>query len=271
MRNSLIALGLLMAGIFPVSPLLAQTAARPRAGAARTIPDLSSVWEVPYVQTRKDICGEGACTALLGAPPPPRGITLEEPQMLPWAEEKYKVSRECLQNPNANGREEADPWFSACTPNSPVETMFNPFVAVELRQFPHVVLLLLRDDHAVRRIYVDGRGHPAGWKPTWMGHSIGRYDGDTLIVDTIGIKGNRWLDGQGHPHSEALHLVERIRRVDQKSLEYEVTIEDPQAYQNSWRKKIVRELAAPGAQFWDEVNCSELLQMGTHYSAEAKK
>jgi hypothetical protein len=260
-----------MAALFPVSPLPAQTAPRPRQAGAQAIPDLSGIWEAAYVQTRKDICGEAACTALLGAPPPQRGIVLEEPQMLPWAEERYKAAREGIPNPNANGREEADPWFSACTPNSPVETMFDPFAAIELRQFPDVVLLLARDDHAVRRVYVDGRGHPPNWQPTWMGHSIGRYEGDTLIVDTVGFKGNRWLDSQGHPHSEALHLVERFRRVDAKTLEYEVSIEDPVAYKNSWRKKTVRELAAPGAQFWDEVNCSELLQMGTHFSAEAKQ
>jgi len=269
MGNRLIVLTVLMLVMLTFSPLLAQTPSRPPAG-NKAVPDLSGIWEATYAQTRRDICGEAACTALLGAPPPPRGITLEEPQMLPWAEEKYKAAREGLQNPNANGREEADPWFSACVPNSPTETMFDPFAALELRQFPDVVLLLARDDHAVRRIYVDGRGHPPDLRPTWMGHSIGRYDGDSLIVDTVGIHGNRWLDSQGHPHSDALHLVERFRRVNQ-SLEYEVTIEDPKAYKKPWVRKIVRELAAPGAQFWDEVNCSELLQMGTHYSAEAKK
>jgi hypothetical protein len=104
-----------------------------------------------------------------------------------------------------------------------------------------------------------------------MGHSIGRYDGDTLVVDTIGLNDKPWIDLQGHPQSDALHLVERIRRVNQKSLEVEVAIDDPKAYKNSWRKKIVRELATPGPRIWDSANCEELLRMGTHYSAEAKK
>jgi hypothetical protein len=107
-----------------------------------------------------------------------------------------------------------------------------------------------------------------------MGHSIGRYDGDALVVDTIGISsinGNRWIDLQGHPHSDALHLVERIRRANPNSLEVEVTIDDPKAYKNTWGKKIVRQLAAPGPRFWDEANCQELLRMGTHYGAEVKK
>ena len=160
----------------------------------------------------------------------------------------------------------------------PSALMLAFFNFVELRQFPDVVFLLFggvagEPDHAVRRIYVDGRGHPPDWRPTWMGHSIGKYEGDTLVVDTIGIisiNGNRLVDLQGHPQSDALHLVERIRRVKQ-SLEYEVTIDDPKAYKNSWKKKLVRELAAPGPRFWDDSICEELLRMGTHYSAESRK
>jgi hypothetical protein len=104
-----------------------------------------------------------------------------------------------------------------------------------------------------------------------MGHSIGRYDGDTLVVDTIGIREGRWVDNQGHPYSDALHLVERIRRVDQKFLEVEVAFDDPKAYKNIWKKKIVRGLAPPGPGHWEDVLCEELLRMGTHYSAESEK
>ncbi len=270
MRKYLNASTLLTSVMFP-GLLLAQNGT----GTDQALPDLSGIWEVPYVQTRRDICGETACRALLGAQPPPPSIIMEQPQMLPWAEEKYKAVREGVQDPNAPGREEADPWFSACMPMGPSRLMLNTFVALELRQFPDVVLLLFGSPdigNTVRRIYLDGRGHPASWKPMSMGHSIGRYEGDTLVVDTIGINDKSWIDEQGHPHSDALHLLERIRRVDQKSLEYEVTIEDPKAYKNSWRKKIVRELASPTTpRFWDNVLCEELLQMGTHYSAEAKK
>ena len=90
-------------------------------------------------------------------------------------------------------------------------------------------------------------------------------------MDTIGINDKAWLDDQGHPQSDALHLVERIRRVEQKKLEVDVTIEDPKAYKKSWRKKLVRPLAAPGPLFWDNTDCEELLRMGTHYSAESRK
>jgi hypothetical protein len=202
-------------------------------------------------------------------------VTVEEPQMLPWAEDRFRASRrEGSQGLDAPRREDADPWFSACQPLSPTAITLSPFAAIELRQFPDVVILFFAaqdGSHAVRRVYVDGRGHPSSVKPTWMGHSIGKYEGGALIVDTIGFKGDRWLDPQGHPHSDALHLTERIRRMDQNSLEYEVTITDPTAYRNSWRKKGVRALAPPGPRFWDSVICEELLQMGTHYGAEAVK
>ena len=198
---------------------------------------------------------------------------MEEPQMLPWAEEKYKVAREGVQNPTAAGREETDPWFTSCMPFGPTRIMLSPFIAFELRQFPDLVLLFFGGDvdRAMRRIYLDGRRHPSNWKPSSMGHSIGWYEGDTLVVDTSGISDTSWLDDQGRPQSAALHLVERIRRVSQKNLEIEITIEDPKAYKNSWKRKVVRELALPGPRIWDDVVCQELLQMGTHYGAEAKK
>ena len=278
MRNSL-APTVLMLGMFAVSPLQAQNASGSPSGAANTIPDLSGIWEEPLYQPdggrpRFDICGEAACARLLGAPPV-RDITVEEPQMLPWAEEKYKAEREGIEDPTANAPQAMDPWFNACLPDHPAKMMLRPVIGFELRQFPDVVLILFggpagEADHAVRRIYVDGRGHPPNGKPTWMGHSIGRYDGDTLVVDTIGIKEGRRLDSQGHPYTDALHLVERIRRVE-KSLEVEVTIDDPKAYKNTWKKKIVRGLAPPGPGFWEDVLCEELLRMGTHYSAESQK
>jgi hypothetical protein len=76
----------------------------------------------------------------------------------------------------------------------------------------------------------DGTAHPADPDPTWLGDSIGHWDGDTLVVDTVGFNDKSWLDRVGHPHSDQLHLVERIRRVDQNSLQVDFVIEDPKAY-----------------------------------------
>jgi hypothetical protein len=92
-------------------------------------------------------------------------------------------------------------------------------------------------NHFVRQIYTDGRDHDKNLAPLWMGDSIGKWDGDTLVVDTTNFNDKTWLDRGGHPHSEALHLTERIRRVDHDTLEVEFTIDDPKAYTKPWTGK----------------------------------
>jgi len=273
MRIGWIGLIVLAVSVFVVSPrTLAQTA--PQGQAAKAIPNLSGVWEAPGNATRRDICGEPACSALLGVLPLAARVdrNLDEPQMLPWAEQQYKAVREGIPNPNdpnAFARGELRPFWGGCMPEGPAESVRRR--AFEFRQFPDVVLLLFGHDHAVRRVYVDGRGHPANLKTTWMGHSVGKYEGDTLVVDTVGINDKAWIDAQGHPHTDALRLTERFRRADQNTLEIEMTIDDPKAYSKPWRKGIIHKLRPPGPDVWDSSECEELLQMETHYSAEAKK
>jgi len=186
--------------------------------------------------------------------------------MQPWTEEKYKAAREGTEL-NDLGRQDLDPNFGACMPGGPSRLLIDRFRIFELRQFPDMVLLLFDDDHSVRRIYVDGRQHPAGLSSTWMGHSIGKYEGDTLVVDTVGINDRSWIDRVGHPHSDALHLVERFRRVN-NTLEYEYTIDDPKAYKQPWTRKTVHDVLAPGTLLIEVALCEELLEMGTHYSAK---
>lgn len=84
--------------------------------------------------------------------------------------------------------------------------------------------------HSYRQIFMDGRKHPADPNPTWYGHSIGHWDKDTLVVDTIGFNDRFWFDFVGHPHTEQLHTVERYTRTDYGTLVEEVTIDDPGAY-----------------------------------------
>ncbi len=85
-----------------------------------------------------------------------------------------------------------------------------------------------------RRIYTDGRQHPKDLDATFMGHSTGKYEGDTLVVDTIGFNEKTWLDHVGLPHSDALHVVERIRRVDHNTLQDDFTIDDPKTFTKTW-------------------------------------
>ena len=264
-----------VAALVLLSGVQAQTAQN--SGTAKAIPDLSGTWLAvpagPAAATSP--CGEPACLALLGISVPKRlgeiVTTIEEPQMLPWAEAQYEAVREGVQDPNDFAREEMNPWMSGCASPGPAWIMLNGFEALELLQFPDVVLMLSTDDHSVRRIYLDGRGHPRSHAATQMGHSTGRYDGDTLVIDTVDIKDISWIDLQGHPHSDALHLVERIRRLNEKSLEIVVTIDDPKTYKKPWTKKIVRLLVPPGPRLGDDALCSELLKLGTHYSAASNK
>jgi hypothetical protein len=103
--------------------------------------------------------------------------------------------------------------------------------------------MLFEDDiPSHRTVYLDGRGHPKDPNPDWMGHSIGHWEGDTLVVDTIGFNDKSWLDNVGHPHTERLHVTERIRRPDFGHLEIEFTIDDPGAYSKPWIIKRIADL-----------------------------
>jgi len=94
----------------------------------------------------------------------------------------------------------------------------------------HIFFLFEGNIHSYRQIFVDGRKHPDDPDPTWYGHSIGRWEGDTLVVDTIGFNDKFWFDFAGHPHTEKLHTVERYTRTSLGLLENKVTIDDPGAY-----------------------------------------
>jgi hypothetical protein len=84
--------------------------------------------------------------------------------------------------------------------------------------------------HSFRPIFMDGRPHPTDWDPTYYGHSVGHWEGDTLVIDTVGFNERSWIDHRGLPTTEALHLTERITRPDFNTLRYEMTIDDPGAY-----------------------------------------
>ena len=98
-------------------------------------------------------------------------------------------------------------------------------------QTPQLIVFLIEGNvHTYRQIFLDGSGHPKDLDPTWYGDSRGTWQGDTLVVDTVGFNDKFWFDGIGHPHTEKLHVIERYRRPDSAHLEFEVTIDDPGAY-----------------------------------------
>jgi hypothetical protein len=88
--------------------------------------------------------------------------------------------------------------------------------------------------HNYRVVYTDGRGHRPTWEPSLLGDSVGRWDGDTLVIDTVNLTDRTWLDDHGNRHSDALHVIERWRRMSADELWYEATIDDPKFYTRPW-------------------------------------
>lgn len=125
---------------------------------------------------------------------------------------------------------------SHCLPGGvPWGTLVSPFKMI---QAPGEIVMLHEDNNPPRQIYTDGRKPPANIDlPSWVGYSTGNWQGDTLVVDTVGFNDRGWLDAFGHPHSEALHVVERFQRRDAGHLGIEVTIDDPKVYTNSFTVK----------------------------------
>jgi hypothetical protein len=108
------------------------------------------------------------------------------------------------------------------------------FTPRKILQTPTEVVMLYEGYHTFRQIHTDGRALPKDPEPAWFGYSVGRWDGDTLVVDTIGNHIGTWLDDSGHPHSEALHIIERFRRIDFGHMSVQITIDDPKAYTRPW-------------------------------------
>jgi hypothetical protein len=238
--------------------LSAQTAPKP---ALPSIPDLSGIWD----NTHQDVNRGGAAAGPPGGFMGPGGIptfgfTTEEPSMLPAAAEQYKAARTGVaRGPLDRGRDDLDPTHY-CYPYGPTRMYTTPR-PWEIRQLPDVVLLIFEGDHWVRRVYLDGRNHPDGYPLTWMGHSIGKYEGDSLVIDTVGMREGTWLDHMGHPHSDALHLTERLRRLDHDTLQVDLTFDDPKTYTKPWTGKKIFKLAPATFEILEDVICEDWLEM----------
>jgi hypothetical protein len=129
-------------------------------------------------------------------------------------------------------------------------------------QTPERILVRNEYENTLRQIYMDGRKPPADPEPLWLGYSVGRWEADTLVVDTVGFNDRGWLDGSGHPHSEALHVVERFRRRDFGHMDVQVTIDDPKVYTKPFSIQFT-ELLLPDSDV-TEYSCSENEKDGTH-------
>ena len=120
-----------------------------------------------------------------------------------------------------------------CLPHGIPDAMLPP-TPFKIVQIPGLTLLLYEEFNHFRQIFTDGRPLPPATQPAWLGYSVGKWEGDTFVVDTSGFNDQSWLDDWGRPHTEAMHTIERFRRSDFGHMEMEVTIDDPKAYTKPW-------------------------------------
>jgi hypothetical protein len=122
-------------------------------------------------------------------------------------------------------------------------------------QVPGRVIILTERNMQYRQIFTDGRPLPPDPNPTWNGYSIGHWEGDTLVVDTVGFNDRTWLDAAGHPHGEKLHVIERYTRTDSNTLQVAATMEDPDYYTKPWTV-VTTATWAPGQELLEYI-CQE--------------
>ena len=217
-------LGLALAALLTV-PLGAQWLQTPMPGIPRTAdgkpdlnassptdadghPDLSGIW-MPNTKYLQDLAAD---------------LKPGEVPYQPWAEQ---VVRE-----RANGARGKDDPAAHCVPGMP-KLIVLPY-PYKIFQYRGVTVILYEGFTTFRQIFTDGRELPKDPQPSWMGYSVGKWDKDTFVVDTVGINDKTWMDNAGRPHSEALHLVERYHRRSFGTLDVTVTIDDPKAYTRPW-------------------------------------
>jgi hypothetical protein len=123
-----------------------------------------------------------------------------------------------------------------CKPSGFVRQFLTPYGVefVELPEIQRIYIFDIGGPHTYRTIYMDGRTHPTNLDPTFYGHSIGWWEGDTLVVDTIGYNEGFWMDRRGSPTTDKLHTLERFTRTNAATIHYETLVDDPGAYTKQW-------------------------------------
>jgi hypothetical protein len=172
-------------------------------------PDLNGVWQRPYVP---DMSRNGGGQQGAGELPFTAEYALKFKNYDPG---KYDYTGHCL-------------------PQGLTRSMNSPF-PIRIVQTPEITAILYEAWNVFEIVHTDGRDHPKDLDPTWIGNAAGKWDGDTLVVDSIGFNDKTNLDTVGHPHSDALHTVERFTRTDEKHIAYEITVEDLKAFTRPWK------------------------------------
>jgi len=198
-------------------------------------PDLSGIWRADSMKYNDNLLPDGV-----------------EAPMLPWAAAEYKRRVETFGYDRPPTR---------CMPHGVPDAMTPP-IPFKLIQTPAEMIVLYEEFHKYRQIHTDGRKLPEISEPAWYGYSVGRWEGDTFVVETTGFKGGddgkegTWLDNNGHPHTSALKLTERFRRPNFGSLTLDVTVDDPKAYTRTWNSQTLRFELQPDTELLEYI-CEE--------------
>ena len=168
-------------------------------------PDLSGLWQRNQSKYERNVAAD-----------------LKSEEIQPWAEALAAQRTEDLQK---------DSPTAQCLPLGP--SYSSSARMAKIVQTPGLIVML-DEDLTYRQIFMDGRPLETDPIRSWMGHSVGHWEGDTLVVESFGFNDRSWLDHDGHPHSEALRVTERYRRPDFGHLEIEITLNDPQVYARPW-------------------------------------
>lgn len=211
-------------------------------------PDLTGVWQggSNRIGTWEEANAGGGTNATTGQITPfaVRGAQEKAPYQ-PWAADKV------LESFNRRGID--DPMARCLSPGVPRTTTMGLF-PMQIVQTPKTIVMLFEVFHVFRVIQIDAK-HPEDLEASFMGDSVGHWDGDTLVVDVIGFNDKTWLAGTGTFHSDKLHVVEKFTRMDENTIAYEVTMEDPEVLTKPWVQRSTIMLR-PGTRL-REYECAE--------------
>jgi hypothetical protein len=157
----------------------------------------------------------------------PTNMKIADVPFLPWARALYEYRQASTTKDDPHVR---------CKPSGGPRMMHTPYGMefLDLPEQKRIIIVGVGGPHTWRTIYMDGRAHPKDLDPSFSGHSVGHWEGDSLVIDTVGFNEKFWLTREGIPLTENLHLTERFTRIDHDTLKYEATLDDPGAYSKAW-------------------------------------
>jgi hypothetical protein len=238
MRIVVLAVALGLSLLLLVPSHAQERVAQVQVGGSPTVSDADSVGPVPRLPDGKpDLTGPWVGGGSNADIERDGGLKPGELPLLPWAKELR------------DKRKPEDEPYTACLPMSVPRV--NPYpwkfaMSYTSKGLTHIYILHETGDAGAHRVvYMDGRKHPDDLLPTWWGHSIGWWEGDTLVVDTVGYNDKFWFDSRGTPHTEQLHTVERYTRINYGRLVHEFRLEDPGAFSRPVNLKFTARLLRP--------------------------